>query len=289
VDVEGLTTPQGDPRHAWTRVVGILNVTPDSFSDGGRYTAVEVAVARARQMVEEGADWIDIGGESTRPGSDPVSAEEELRRVLPVLQALDGTLGVPISIDTMKAEVAERALAAGATIVNDISALTADPRMAEVVAAANAGLVLMHMKGTPKTMQQAPDYDDVVRDSLRFLRQQIVAAVAAGVAPDKIWIDPGFGFGKTLQHNLQILRRLDEYAATGFPVLIGTSRKSSLGVLLGGAPPEERLEATAATVAIAIRHGASAVRVHDVREMARVARVTDAILGRDGRPVAERE
>jgi dihydropteroate synthase len=269
---------------SWTRVVGILNVTPDSFSDGGRFTATEAAVARARQMVEEGADWIDIGGESTRPGSDPVPVEEELRRVLPVLEALGGTLGVPISIDTMKAAVAERALAAGATIVNDVGALR-DPRMADVVAAAGAGLVLMHMKGDPKSMQRAPTYKDVVVESLRFLLKRIAIARAAGVDEAGIWIDPGFGFGKTLAHNLEILRRLGEYAATGYPVLIGTSRKSSLGALLGDAPPEDRLEATAATVAIAIRHGASAVRVHDVREMARVVRVTDAILGRRGRPI----
>jgi dihydropteroate synthase len=271
-----------------TRVVGILNVTPDSFSDGSCYLDTAAAVGRAREMVEEGADWIDVGGESTRPGSDPVPADEELRRVLPVLEALAGTPDVTLSIDTTKAEVAERCLASGATVVNDVSGLTSDPRMAAVIAAAGAGLVLMHMRGTPKTMQDDPVYDDVVADTLRFLRRQVAVAVAAGVPGDRLWIDPGFGFGKTVAHNLEILRRLREYTSTGLPIFIGTSRKSALGRLLAGRvgaktaipPPDQRLEATAATVALAIAHGARAVRVHDVREMARVARVTDAVLGR---------
>lgn len=263
-----------------TRVVGILNVTPDSFSDGGRYSARDAAVARAWEMVAEGADWIDIGGESTRPGAAEVPVEEELRRVMPVIESLADQLRVPISIDTRKAAVAERALAAGATIVNDVSGLVFDPRMAEVVAEAGAGLVLMHARGTPATMQVNPVYDDVVAQTLGFLRRQVAVAVRAGVALEKIWIDPGFGFGKTLEHNLSILRRLREYASAGRPLLLGTSRKSALGLLLGGAPPEERLEATAATVALAIAAGARAVRVHDVRQMARVARVADAIVGR---------
>jgi dihydropteroate synthase len=273
-----------------TRVVGILNVTPDSFSDGSRYLDLAAAVARAREMVEEGADWIDVGGESTRPGSEPVPADEELRRVLPVFEALAGLPNVTLSIDTTKASVAEGCLAAGATVVNDVSGLTFDPRMAEVVAAADAGLVLMHMLGTPRTMQVDPVYDDVVADTLRFLRRQVAVAIAAGVVPDRLWIDPGFGFGKTADHNLEILRRLREYTSTGLPIFIGTSRKSTLGHLLARAagdetavpPPDQRLEATAATVALAIAHGARAVRVHDVREMARVARVTDAVLGRAG-------
>jgi dihydropteroate synthase len=268
-----------------TRIVGILNVTPDSFSDASRYLDPVAAVARAHEMVAEGAGWIDIGGESTRPGSEAVPAEEELRRVLPVIEALRGELNATLSIDTMKAVVAEHCLAAGATVVNDVSGLTFDPRMAEVVAAAGAGLVLMHMRGTPRTMQVDPVYEDVVADTLRFLRRQLAVAVAAGVSTDRLWIDPGFGFGKTHEHNLEILRRLREYTSTGIPVLIGTSRKSSLGRLLarGGEPvpaPDERLEATAATVAIAIVHGARAVRVHDVHEMVRVARVADAIFGR---------
>jgi dihydropteroate synthase len=271
-----------------TRVVGILNVTPDSFSDGSRYLDAAAALARAREMVAEGADWIDVGGESTRPGSEPVPAEEELRRVLPVFEALAGTPNVTLSIDTTKAVVAERCLAAGATIVNDVSGLSFDPRMAEVVAASGAGLVLMHIRGTPRTMQVDPVYDDVVADTLRFLRRQVAVAVAAGVSPSGIWIDPGFGFGKTVAHNLELLRRLREYTSAGLPIFIGTSRKSALGRLLarGDEPipdPEQRLEATAATISIAIAHGARAVRVHDVRAMARVARVTDAILGRGGR------
>jgi dihydropteroate synthase len=271
-----------------TRVVGILNVTPDSFSDGSRYLDAAAALARAREMVAEGADWIDVGGESTRPGSEPVPAGEELRRVLPVFEAMGRTPEVTLSIDTTKAAVAERCLAAGATIVNDVSGLTFDPRMAEVVAAAGAGLVLMHIRGTPRTMQVDPVYDDVVADTLRFLRRRVAVAVAAGVTAGGIWIDPGFGFGKTVAHNLELLRRLREYTSSGLPIFIGTSRKSALGRLLarGDEPipaPEQRLEATAATVAIAIAHGARAVRVHDVREMARVARVTDAILGRGGR------
>jgi dihydropteroate synthase len=271
-----------------TRVVGILNVTPDSFSDGSRYLDAAAAQARAREMVAEGADWIDVGGESTRPGSEPVPAKEELQRVLPVVEALAGTPNVTLSIDTTKAAVAERCLAAGATIVNDVSGLTFDPLMAEVVAAAGAGLVLMHIRGTPRTMQVDPVYDDVVADTLRFLRRQVAVAVAAGVPAGGIWIDPGFGFGKTVAHNLEILRRLREYTSAGLPIFVGPSRKSALGRLLarGDEPipaPEQRLEATAATVAIAIAHGARAVRVHDVREMARVARVTDAILGRGGR------
>jgi dihydropteroate synthase len=263
-----------------TRVVGILNVTPDSFSDGGRFLGVEVAVARAKAMEAEGADWIDVGGESTRPGAAEVPVEEEMRRVLPVLEAVRGEVTATLSIDTRKAAVAQAALAAGATLVNDVSGLTFDPRMADVVAAAGAGLVLMHSLGTPATMQENPVYDDVVADTLHFLRQQVVVAVRAGISLDRIWIDPGFGFGKTLEHNLTILRRLPEYASAGLPLLLGTSRKSSLGTLLGGAPPDERGDATAATVALAIAGGARAVRVHDVRAMARVARVADAIVGR---------
>jgi dihydropteroate synthase len=202
--------------------------------------------------------------------------------VLPVIAALRETFDVPISIDTRKAAVAEAALGAGASIVNDVSGLTFDPGMASVIAAAGAGLVLMHAQGTPQTMQANPTYDDVVADTLRFLRRQLVAAVQAGVHPGRVWIDPGFGFGKTTEHNLAILRRLREYTTTGLPVFLGTSRKSSLGHLLGSAPPEERLEATAATVALAAHAGVHALRVHDVHEMSRVARVTDAIVGRGG-------
>jgi dihydropteroate synthase len=263
-----------------TCIVGVLNVTPDSFSDGGQFLERDAAVARAAEMVAEGAQWIDVGGESTRPGAPEVPEEEERARVVPVIAAIAGALSVPVSIDTRKASVAEAALQAGAGVVNDVSGLTFDPRMASVVAAAGAGLVLMHAQGTPETMQANPTYEDVVADTLRFLRRQFLTAVMAGIHPGRIWIDPGFGFGKTAEHNLEILRRLREYTTTGLPVFLGTSRKSTLGLLLGGVPPEERLEATAATVALAASAGVRAVRVHDVREMARVVRVVDGVLGR---------
>jgi dihydropteroate synthase len=263
-----------------TRVMGILNVTPDSFSDGALYLDPGAAEERAHQMVEEGAQILDIGGESTRPGSDPVPAEEELRRVLPVVQRLSGRVKAEISVDTTKAAVARACLDAGATIFNDVSGLTFEPELAHVVAEAGATLALMHMLGTPRTMQQDPHYDDVVADTMRFLRRQLRVAMNAGIPEHRLWIDPGFGFGKTIAHNLQILRRLREYTSIGPPVLIGTSRKSTIGRVLGDLPPDQRLEGTAATVAIAITHGARIVRVHDVREMARVARMTDAVMGR---------
>ncbi|MDW8104481.1 MAG: dihydropteroate synthase [Armatimonadota bacterium] len=263
-----------------TVIMGILNVTPDSFYDGGRYNQLDAAVQRALQMVEEGADIIDIGGESTRPGSQPVSEEEELRRVLPVIEAVRQRVDVPISVDTTKSRVAERALQAGACMVNDISGLGFDPHMAETVARYGALCCIMHIQGTPQTMQQNPHYDDVVRDISRYFEQRLALAERAGIPRDRIWLDPGIGFGKTVQHNLEILRRLREFTVFGLPLLIGTSRKSFIGKILGDLPPEERLEGTAATIAIAIANGASAVRVHDVREMLRVARVTDAIVRR---------
>ena len=263
-----------------TVVMGILNVTPDSFYDGGRYTQAEVAVQRALQMVQDGADIVDIGGESTRPGSQPVPEEEELRRVLPVIQAVRERADVPISIDTTKSCVAERALQAGACMVNDISGLGFDPRMAEVVARHGALCCVMHIQGTPQTMQQNPQYEDVVRDISRYFEERLALAQRTGIPRENIWLDPGIGFGKTVQHNLEILRRLREFTAFGLPILIGTSRKSFIGKILGDLPPEERLEGTAATVAIAIMNGANAVRVHDVREMARVARMTDAVCRR---------
>ncbi len=261
-----------------TLVMGILNVTPDSFYDGGRYAQPELAVQRALQMVEEGADIIDIGGESTRPGSQPVPAEEELRRVLPVIQAIRQRVDVPISIDTTKSHVAEQALQAGACMVNDISGLGFDPRMAEVVARTGALCCIMHIQGTPQTMQTNPQYDDVVRDISAYFEERLGLAERAGIPRENIWLDPGIGFGKTVEHNLQILRRLREFAAFGLPILIGTSRKSFIGRVLGDLPPEDRLEGTAATVAVAIMNGANAVRVHDVRAMARVARMVDAVL-----------
>jgi dihydropteroate synthase len=263
-----------------TVVMGVLNVTPDSFYDGGRYAQQEAAVQRALQMVEEGADLIDIGGESTRPGSQPVPEEEELRRVLPVIEAVRQQVDVPISIDTTKSRVAELALQAGACMVNDISGLGFDPRMAEVVAQHRALCCIMHIQGTPQTMQQNPQYEDVVRDISRYFEQRLALAERAGIPREHIWLDPGIGFGKTVEHNLEILRRLREFTRFGSPILIGTSRKSFIGKVLGDLPPEERLEGTAATVAIAILNGANAVRVHDVKAMVRVARMTDAVLSR---------
>lgn len=259
-----------------TAVMGVVNVTPDSFSDGGRFLDTGAAVAHGLALVAEGAGLLDVGGESTRPGAAPVPADEELRRVLPVVRALAAQARVPISIDTTKARVAAEALAAGATLVNDISALGADPAMRATVAAAGAAAVLMHCRGTPATMQAAPAYGDVVADVLAALREAVRAAAAAGIAPDRLLIDPGIGFGKTLAHNLELLRRLDAFHAAGRPLLVGTSRKSFLGRILD-LPPDQRLEGTAATVALAIAAGAHVVRVHDVRAVARVARVCDAV------------
>jgi len=257
-----------------TYVMGILNVTPDSFAGDG-VTDVEVAVARGRAMLAEGADLIDVGGESTRPGAGPVPLEEELRRVLPVVERLARGLGAPVSVDTRKAEVARRALQAGAAMVNDVSALRADPAMAAVLAEAQAPVVLMHWE--PSAADGAPARD-IVADVVAFLRERIAAAVAAGIARDRIVVDPGFGFAKTMAENLQLLRRLGALRALGCPILVGTSRKGTIGKVLGGLPVEDRLEGTAATVAIAIAQGADVVRVHDVRTMVRVARMADAIV-----------
>lgn len=262
-----------------TLVMGILNVTPDSFSDGGRFFSLESAVAHARQLIREGADIIDVGGESTRPGAEPVPAEEELRRVLPVIRAIRKEFSVPISIDTYKAIVAEAALAAGANIVNDISALRFDPQMVEVVAHARVPIVLMHMLGTPQTMQQNPVYTDVVREIKEFLGERIAFARAHGIR--EIIIDPGIGFGKTVAHNVEILRRLSELKDLGCPILIGTSRKSFIGKLGGTEenplPISERLEGTIASNVIAVLHGAQIVRVHDVAAMKRALAIVDAV------------
>ncbi|HAF70698.1 MAG: Dihydropteroate synthase [Acetothermia bacterium 64_32] len=251
-------------------IMGILNVTPDSFSDGGRFLSPDAAVERALVMEGEGADIIDIGGESSRPGAEPVSVEEELGRVLPVLERLRGRLRIPISIDTTKAEVAEAALRAGASIVNDISALRFDPAMAPLVAEFGAGLVLMHMLGTPKTMQQSPHYDDVVREVRGFLAERAQYAQSQGIPREAIAVDPGIGFGKTVEHNLELLRRLPELVELGFPVLVGPSRKSFIGAILD-LPVEERLEGTLAACAVAVVRGADILRVHDVRQVRRAA------------------
>ena len=260
-----------------TSIMGILNVTPDSFSDGGLFVSSDAAVARACQMVEEGADIIDVGGQSSRPGSIEVPAQAEMDKVLPVLEALAETIQVPISIDTYRASVAKYALATGACIVNDITALQGDKEMANVIAEAGAAVVLMHMQGTPRNMQANPKYRSVISDIVEFLDARIEAALAAGILSDRIIIDPGIGFGKTVEHNLEIMKRLREFAVLGKAILIGTSRKSFIGKVLD-LPVDERLEGTAATVAIAICNGAHIVRVHDVKEMARVARMSDAIV-----------
>jgi dihydropteroate synthase len=260
-----------------TLVMGIVNVTPDSFSGDGVPDA-DAAVRRAWRLVEDGADIVDIGGESTRPGSQPVPVDEEMRRVLPVIERLMAqNFPAPISVDTYKPEVAKRALEAGACIVNDIFGLR-QPGMLELVAERRCAVVIMHMQGTPQTMQLNPTYTDCVGEIAEFLRQQAEAAQRVGLPKDRIIVDPGIGFGKTVEHNLEILRRLRELKALGYPVLVGTSRKSFIGKVLGIEVPAERVWGTAATVAIAIANGADIVRVHDVREMAQVVRMTDAIV-----------
>ncbi len=255
--------------------MGVLNVTPDSFSDGGKFVDVGRAVAHACEMAAAGADIIDVGGESTRPGSVPISAEEELRRVLPVIERLSDLF---VSIDTTKAVVAERALGAGARIVNDISALRVDPRMVEVVRDSGAGLVLMHMLGTPETMQAEPHYADVVAEVRGFLASRVAFAIDHGIEKRQIAIDPGIGFGKTVEHNLKLLAHLDDLQTIGCAVMVGTSRKGFIGKVLDR-EPHERKWGTAATVAWSVAHGANVVRVHDVREMAEVVLMVEAIRG----------
>jgi dihydropteroate synthase len=259
------------------KIMGILNLTPDSFYDGGRYNELDRAIARAEEMAEEGADIIDVGGESTRPGSEPVSVEEEMRRVLPVIRELAKRVDLPISIDTYKSEVARAAIEEGAEIVNDISAMRFDERMLEVVRGKKVGVVLMHMKGTPKDMQVNPYYEDVVGEVYVFLRERAEWAMKNGVDKDHLIIDPGIGFGKRVSDNLELIKRLPEFKSLGLPILIGPSRKSFIGNILGGLPPEERLEGTASAVAISVMNGANIIRVHDVREMKRVIEVAYAI------------
>jgi dihydropteroate synthase len=255
--------------------MGILNVTPDSFSDGGRLTDAETAVKAGVQMALDGADILDVGGESTRPGSDPVSVEEERERVLPVIRRLRTEVDLPISIDTRKAEVAAPALEAGATIVNDVTA-GADPAMFRVVADSGAGMCLMHLRGEPKTMQQDTAYGDVVGEVHDYLATRIDAAVDAGVEWDRLAIDPGLGFGKSPEGNYVLMRRIGDFLDLRRPVLVGPSRKSFIGKVLG-TEVDERLEGTAGAVAWLVAHGAHVVRVHDVKEMARVVRVVEAI------------
>jgi len=265
-----------------TLIMGVLNVTPDSFSDGSKFYSEEHAIEHALQMERAGADFIDIGAESTRPGSEGISAEEEWRRLFPVLSGLRRLLKIPISIDTQKAEVAETALDAGAEIINEISGLKSDPRIAELAARHRVPLILMHMRGEPRTMQKGPFARDVMKNVVRGLRSSVAIARKAGVVKSQIILDPGIGFGKSYAQNYELVQRLPQLAKLGYPLLIGTSRKGFLGATLARdgkpAPPEERIWGTAATVTASILNGAHIVRVHDVAEMAQVARAADCVL-----------
>ena len=261
-----------------TWLMGIVNVTPDSFSDGGAFTDTERAVAHGLNLACAGADVLDIGGESTRPGSRPVSEKEERRRVLPVIRALRRQTGVLLSVDTTKAAVAAAALEEGADIVNDISAMRFDAGMPAAIVAGGAGVILMHMQGTPATMQTAPRYDDLVGDIRGFFRERLAAATAAGIPESAVVLDPGIGFGKTLTHNLTLLNRLDAFQEFGRPLCIGPSRKAFIGAILG-LPVEQRLEGTLAAAVVGISRGANILRVHDVAETVKAARVAEAILG----------
>jgi len=271
-----------------TLVMGVLNVTPDSFSDGGKFFDAERAIERALAMERAGADLVDIGGESTRPGAADTAASEELDRILPVLEALRGRLKILISIDTRRASVAELALRAGAELLNDVSGLKSDPRIAEVAARRRVPLILMHMRGEPRTMQKRRFARDVMKDVLQGLRKSVAAARAAGVRKSQIILDPGIGFGKSFAQNYEILEKLPQLAKLGYPLMVGTSRKGFLGATLARdgkpAPPEERIWGTAATVTASILNGAHIVRVHDVAEMVQVARVADCFLNPQRRP-----
>ncbi len=248
---------------AQPRIMGVLNRTPDSFSDGGRFAAFDAALAQAQKMLAEGADIIDVGGESTRPGAAEVSLAEELDRVLPLIEKLARELGASVSVDTSKPEVMQAAVAAGAVMINDVYALRR-PGALEAAVASGASLCIMHMQGEPRTMQHDPKYDDVTEEVAGFLQERVEKALAAGVDRERIVLDPGFGFGKNLEHNLTLLRRLPEIAALGYPLLVGLSRKSMIGTLLGGKPAEQRVQGSVAAAVIAVQNGASLVRVHDV-------------------------
>jgi dihydropteroate synthase len=262
-------------------IMGIVNVTPDSFSDGGQYVSSDDAIRHGLKLVEEGADILDIGGESTRPGAGVVGCDDEVDRVMPVIKGLKAGTDVPISIDTCKAEVASRAIDAGVSIINDVSAMRFDKKMIHVASESGSGVVLMHMKGNPRNMQSDPEYQDVIGEIMDFLNQHIGFAEAGGIQRDKICIDPGIGFGKTLNHNLEIFRHLDRFLELGQPVLTGPSRKSFIGKLLNDAPVHERVEGSAAAVAASVFAGVHVIRVHDVKFMKRVAVVASALrLGR---------
>jgi dihydropteroate synthase len=259
------------------KLMGVVNVTPDSFSDGGLYLDPGAAIAHGRELAEAGAEILDVGGESTRPGAEPVAADEELRRVVPVIDGLRD-LDCEISVDTSKAAVAAAALDAGAAIVNDVTALRGDPEMAPLCAERGATVVLMHMLGEPRTMQEDPRYDDVVAEVKAFLAERLEAATAAGIAEERVWLDPGIGFGKTAAHNMELLRRLGELRELGRPLVVGTSRKSFIGRLDGSAA-DERLGGTIASSVLAAAEGAEVLRIHDVAEMRQALAVAAAILG----------
>jgi len=259
-----------------THVMGVINVTPDSFSDGGQFFEMEKAVAQGLQLAADGADLIDVGGESTRPYSKGISADEEMNRVIPVIEALKKDLRIPISIDTLKAQVAREALRSGASMVNDISALRSDPEMASVVAEAGVPVILMHMKGTPADMQANPAYDDVAGEIIRFLKESMDRAVSRGIRRERIIIDPGIGFGKTFDHNLEILKELGRFQCLEAPILVGSSRKAFIGRILDK-KAHERDTGTMATVAAAVMNGAHIVRVHNVKQAVETVRVIDAI------------
>jgi len=260
-----------------TYIMGILNITPDSFSDGGMFYDEKSAVERALEMQEEGADIIDIGGESTRPGAEKVSVRDETKRVVPVIEAIAHKVKVPISIDTYKASVAKAAISAGASMINDISGLRFDPDMAKIAAKYNVPVVIIHIKGTPVNMQKNPVYKALIPEIIDYLQEGIVIARKAGIAEDMIILDPGIGFGKTAGHNLEIIQRFNEFSGLQKPVLLGHSRKSFIGKILNDLSAEDRLEGSAAAAAIGIFNGANIIRVHDVKEMVRVARVADGI------------
>lgn len=260
-----------------TYLMGVLNVTPDSFSDGGQFNTLETALAQARSLIAAGADLLDIGGQSTRPQAETISLEEELTRVIPILQAIRQESDIPISIDTTRATVASAAIAAGADVINDISGGSFDPEMLPTVAKLGVPVILMHLRGTPKTMQQLTDYENLIREITDFLQHQRAAAIACGVNPAHIAIDPGIGFAKTAEQNLEILRRLAEFRTLGCPILVGASRKSFIGHILNQPDPQQRVWGTAAACSVAIVGGADILRVHDVSEMRDICQVTDAI------------
>ena len=265
-----------------TYIMGVLNVTPDSFSDGGKYYNKRSAIERAIAMAAEGADIIDVGGESTRPGAHTISREEEAARVVPVVAAISEKIDIPVSIDTRKAKVAEAAIKAGASIINDVSGLKYDPGMAKVAAGYGAGVIVMHMKGSPFDMQRSPRYDNLIAEIRAALKESIRIARAAGIEEEKIIIDPGIGFGKTVNHNLEILNRLGEFKSLGKPICVGTSRKSFIGSVLNLPATADRMAGTIATCVMSIMNGADILRVHDVKEAAQAAAITDRILKAHG-------